>query len=56
MSKPIKKLYLVKREVIATSMEKALHARGTVYEVVIAEEKSWPQSRKKVGFDNNNKP
>lgn len=52
MQKPVKKLYLVKREVIATSLAKALTASGHVYEIVLAEEKSWPENKKKdkLGF------
>jgi len=47
-----RKLYLVKREVIATSMENALKARGRIYEVIMTKEKNWPVDNKKVGFDN----
>lgn len=53
-----KKMYLVKREVIATTVEKALKAKGHVYEVTLADEKSWPQEKtKKLGFNarGNNK-
>lgn len=46
-----KKLYLVKYEVVATSLKRALDSKGHVYEVVLAEEKSWPEeSKKRVGF------
>lgn len=46
-----KKMYLVKREVIATSIEKAIHGKGIIYEVTLADEKSWPDEKKKaVGF------
>ena len=46
-----KKLYLVKREVIATSIERAVYSKGVVYEVVCTEEKNWPEEKKKLaGF------
>ena len=46
-----KKLYLVKREVVATSVREALRARGTVYEVCITKEEEWPTEKVKVnGF------
>ena len=44
------KLYLVKREVVATSLKKALENKGIVYEVCLADEKSWPENKKKIGF------
>lgn len=43
-------MYLVKREVIATSIEKALKAKGHIYEIILAEEKEWPEEKNKVGF------
>ena len=46
-----KKMYLVKREVIATSAEKAIRAKGVVYEVTLAEDKVQPPEEKpKLGF------
>ena len=47
-----KKLFLVKHEVVAKTVQEALRiGKGTVYEVVLAEEKSWPEDEKKVeGF------
>jgi len=52
----IKKLYLVKREVIATNLKQALTAPGTVYEVSLSEEKNWPQPKKTkpLGFKKQN--
>lgn len=47
-----KKLFLVKREVIASSLKKALEGKGIVYEVVVTEEKNWPEVKKKLGFKN----
>lgn len=47
------KLFLVKREVVATSIKQALSKQGTVYEVVLADEKSWPEQilKNKLGFN-----
>lgn len=45
------KLWLVKREVIATTMEKALKGKGRIYEITLADEKSWPTKSKKTGFN-----
>jgi len=52
-----KKMYLVKREIIATSIEKALKGKGHIYEIVLAEEKNWPLPETKTGFNarRNNK-
>ena len=46
------KLYLVKREVVATSLKSALTRPGHVYEIVLADEKNWPEQKKKnkLGF------
>ena len=47
-------MYLVKYEVIATSIEKALKTRGHIYEVTLANEKDWPVEKKpKLGFKQN---
>lgn len=48
------KMYLVKREVIATSIKNALSQRGNIYEIVLADEKNWPEQKKKkvTGFKN----
>ncbi len=47
-----KKLYLVKREVIATTLKAALKTQGHVYEIVLADEKLWPdQPKPKTGFN-----
>ena len=49
---PNKKLYLVKREVYATSIEQALKQKGKVYEVSLAEDKFQPVVEKPiVGFE-----
>ena len=46
-----KKLYLVKREVFATSVKKAMMERGTIYEIQLADEKYQPQEEKEsAGF------
>ncbi len=48
----MKKLYFVKREVIASSLKQALTAKGSVYEVVLAAENQWPQNKQKApGFN-----
>ncbi len=39
----IKKLYLVKREVLATSLQQAIRGRGTVYEITTADDKFQPE-------------
>jgi len=45
------KLYLVKREVVANSIKEALTRPGHIYEVVLADEKNWPELKKKnIGF------
>lgn len=51
------KLYLVKREVIATSIQKAMTNKGTIYSIEVTEEKSWPEQKKKekLGFENKKK-
>lgn len=51
----MKKLYLVKREVIATSIKKAMTNKGHIYEISLAEEKNWPQEKKQVGFRSKKK-
>ncbi len=46
-----KKMYLVKREVIATSVEQAIRSKGRVYCVELAEEKDWGiKPKKPLGF------
>ncbi len=46
-----KKMYIVKYEVIATSIKRAIKTRGIIYEVSVAEEKFWPPLKdKKTGF------
>jgi hypothetical protein len=50
-----KKLYLVKREVLATSAEQAIHGKGKVYCVELAEDKFQPEEKKdKLGFSIKN--
>lgn len=51
MLNKIKKLYLIKREVEATSLKQALVKSEVVYEIQLADEKLWPSSKKKLGFD-----
>ena len=47
-----KKLYLVCREVYATSLEKALRTKGIIYDVRQAEDKLQPPEEKpKLGFN-----
>lgn len=46
-----KKLYLVKREVVATNIRQAMIAKGIIYEIVVTEQKDWPEIKnKKLGF------
>ncbi len=45
-----KKLYLVCREVLASSLEKAIQTRGVIYDVRLAEDKLQPEYKTKVGF------
>lgn len=50
----MKKLYLVKREVLATSVEKALKGKGSVYEIILAGDEFQPKpENKKLGFKKN---
>lgn len=51
-----KKLWLVKREVIATSLKRALQAQGTVYAIELTEEKQWPEFTQAIpGFKHGKK-
>lgn len=51
-----KRMYLVKREVIATSMAKAIVGRGKVYEITLADDKFQPKDPSpRVGFKSNAK-
>ena len=46
-----KKLYLVKREVIARNVREALTAKGSVYCIEIAEKESQPENKNNlIGF------
>lgn len=42
-----RKMYLVRYEVIATSVKAALKTRGIVCDITVAEERFWPQEDKK---------
>ena len=42
-----KKMWIVKREVLATTIEKAIHAKGRVYGVEEADDKFQPEEKKK---------
>lgn len=45
------KMYIVKKEVLATCIEKAVHGKGVCYSVELAEEKYQPEEKKKpTGF------
>lgn len=50
MERGLKKLWYVKREVIASSVKEALLNGGRVYEVSLADEKYWPMTVPKIGF------
>ena len=46
-----KKLYLVKREVMATSIENAMRERGFIYAIEMVDEKLQPEPKKgSLGF------
>lgn len=46
-----KKLYLVKREVLAGSLKEAMSKHGEIYEITLAEEKFQPEDTPEVkGF------
>lgn len=50
----MKKLYLVKREVLATSIKNAMTAKGIIYEIQTVDDKSQPSLEKKqIGFKKN---
>lgn len=52
----LKRLYLVKREVLATSVIQALRLPGKVYEIQLAEDKFQPEPKKGTpGFDKKKK-
>lgn len=52
MIEKVKKLYLVKREVIATSIQQAMREKGTIYEIVVTDKKDWPEPPTKIkGFN-----
>lgn len=45
-------MYLVSREVLATSIERAIHTKGKVYEIRMAKDEFQPQPKKgKPGFN-----
>lgn len=45
------RMWLVKREVLATTIEKAAHNKGFIYEISLAEDKVQPENtKKKTGF------
>lgn len=49
-------MYLVKYEVIATSMKQAMTKRGHLYEISLASKSEWPEDKpKKVGFNKKSK-
>lgn len=50
MKKPNKRLYLVYREVMATSVERATKGKGIVYSVQLADDKSQPDPPKKTSL------
>ena len=46
-----KKLFLVKREVLARNIKEAITAKGVIYEIQTVDEKSQPVDEKKIGFE-----
>ncbi len=51
----IKKLYFVKREVVANSLREAMKTKGVIYEVSLADEKLWPENKAKLGYGEKEK-
>lgn len=45
-----KKMYLVKREVLATDIKKAMRAPGKIYSIELADERHQPTDNKPLGF------
>lgn len=53
MARLEKKLWYVKREVVAASLKEAYLNKGVVYEIVLADENRWPENKKRAsGFHN----
>jgi hypothetical protein len=52
MAKGSKKLWYVRREVVASYLTEALRTKGRVYSVELAEEKLWPENKANVGYGN----
>lgn len=51
MERGMKKLYYVKRQVIASSITEAMRSAGVIYSIEEAEEKDWPVPKAlQVGF------
>lgn len=48
---PDLRMWIVKREVLATSLIKAATGKGKVYSIEEADEKFQPEKKKKVGFN-----
>ena len=48
-----KKLYLVKTEVMATSIHKAISTKGKVYSVELVVDQYQPDEKKNLGFKTN---
>ena len=48
-----KKLFLVKREVKAYTIQQAMNGKGRIYEIVECEKIPEEDKNKKVGFNNN---
>lgn len=42
MAKKVKKMYLVKREVLATTIKEAMNAKGKIYAIELADDKFQP--------------
>ena len=51
----MKKMYIVKREVIAGSIKEALTKKGFIFEVIEAEPQFHPKLKKGIGFINKKK-
>ena len=46
----MKKLFIVRKEVYATSIEKAIYAKGKTVYVELAKDEFQPEIKKKLGF------
>lgn len=50
---PKEKMYLVKREVMAKTIEEAMHKDGDIYSIELAEQKLEDEETEVIGFKNH---